>query len=708
MRVGVNRTADRALAHLTRSGNLSAALRAAYTAKARVRATVQSRSYRRPGPPPSPSSGSWRRTDCRTETRVTGTERVSRPPRTAASGDWHVLESYAVDATQKRTRVCTWKQGNSTTTTGSSATAEYRVDLAVLGRHVGIDRAPDRGFETIHRRTENGPYPGTDDNLAEVRDRAVERVIDGAGGPGAIAARAVEGDLDTSAVRIEGKQPDHLRRWVLRDLVAFRSDLRGVSTTVRRDRVGAFEANPAGELAELLDRRRARLVDPPKRYESAAQRARIAARVAYLEATLALLDSRRDAHRNRSQNLDGVLNELDAGSTSLVERALDNRTVPGTAADETVDSINVTAVNGSPAYLTTRNVSGARVESLAAAEAIRPLATRNVNVFTNPADDVTDLLFDRVDLGSAASFRSGARVLAAAERVSDRSTPNGTRELRTRRQALQGELEASVEHVRAEHVRAVLRDAGVGDDDRERAGIVETGLSRWETAGERALALSNGTAAAPIAAAAVPHNETKRALLQSRLHASLAAATREPETRVPRGLVNDTASLVRASVERRVDSYAERRIDGAVNDTATRVGERLGRRVNRVPAGLPLMPLGTPWWATVNAWYVEVRGGYDRFAVSTRRGSPDQPGGALTYVRDGGPVRIDYDGDGTAERFGRAERVSFTVETAVVVAVPPGPQGVGDVDGNADERSSGWSAWADLGDDRQVPWADRE
>ncbi|WP_336361091.1 DUF7286 family protein [Haladaptatus sp. ZSTT2] len=45
---------------------------------------------------------------------------------------------------------------------------------------------------------------------------------------------------------------------------------------------------------------------------------------------------------------------------------------------------------------------------------------------------------------------------------------------------------------------------------------------------------------------------------------------------------------------------------------------------------------------------------------------------------------------GEKERFGRAPRVSFSVETAVAVVVPPGGTGVGDIDGNADERSAGW------------------
>jgi hypothetical protein len=68
------------------------------------------------------------------------------------------------------------------------------------------------------------------------------------------------------------------------------------------------------------------------------------------------------------------------------------------------------------------------------------------------------------------------------------------------------------------------------------------------------------------------------------------------------------------------------------------------------------------------------------------------PGRALTYVRDGSAVRIDWDDDGDAEHAGRANEVSLSVRTAVVVVVPPGGQGVGDTDGNADERSGGWSA----------------
>jgi hypothetical protein len=91
----------------------------------------------------------------------------------------------------------------------------------------------------------------------------------------------------------------------------------------------------------------------------------------------------------------------------------------------------------------------------------------------------------------------------------------------------------------------------------------------------------------------------------------------------------------------------------------------------------------------VNVWNVEVRGAYARFTLRTRRDAPT-PGATTRYVRDGSVVRLDVDGDGTEERLGRDERVAFRTRTVVAVAVPPYRSGVGDVDGNADERAGTW------------------
>jgi hypothetical protein len=105
---------------------------------------------------------------------------------------------------------------------------------------------------------------------------------------------------------------------------------------------------------------------------------------------------------------------------------------------------------------------------------------------------------------------------------------------------------------------------------------------------------------------------------------------------------------------------------------------------------MPVAPAPGFWYATVNLWRVEVAGEYARFTVRVPRGTPDDPGAQLHYVREEGTVTLDIDGDGTGERLGRTTRVSFRTGTEVATAVPPGPQGVGDVDGQAREESPGW------------------
>lgn len=88
----------------------------------------------------------------------------------------------------------------------------------------------------------------------------------------------------------------------------------------------------------------------------------------------------------------------------------------------------------------------------------------------------------------------------------------------------------------------------------------------------------------------------------------------------------------------------------------------------------------------MNVWHVSVRGRYERFEVRIRRGLP---GNRLSYVRDGGSVRIDVDGDADRELLGRADRVAFETGTTVLVVVPPNGRGVGDTDGQMVEMSPG-------------------
>jgi hypothetical protein len=155
----------------------------------------------------------------------------------------------------------------------------------------------------------------------------------------------------------------------------------------------------------------------------------------------------------------------------------------------------------------------------------------------------------------------------------------------------------------------------------------------------------------------------------------------------PPPAVNGTVQALREGIETELSE----RLGELSGRASRRAIERVvGTTLARLPAGLPVAPLPGLWYATVNLWHVQVKGEYARFAVSVPHGTPDIPGGRFQYVRDGSRVRLDVDGDGRPETLGRAGRVGFDVETLVGMAVPPGPRGVGDVDGQADERSPGW------------------
>jgi len=69
-----------------------------------------------------------------------------------------------------------------------------------------------------------------------------------------------------------------------------REQVRGVEVRVERGAVGSFEVNPPAMLADRIRDQRADLVDAPATYDGVATKARVAARVAYLDRVLERLD----------------------------------------------------------------------------------------------------------------------------------------------------------------------------------------------------------------------------------------------------------------------------------------------------------------------------------------------------------------------------------------------------------------------------------
>jgi hypothetical protein len=456
-----------------------------------------------------------------------------------------------------------------------------------------------------------------------------------------------------------------------------------VSVTVSRGRVATGEANPPALLAERLRDRRASLVDAPETYDGAADRARVTARATYLARVEAALERRASARRDRMAALNASLGDRANASLDGVardRRARRNSTTAGryVTTGGPTGSL-VTVPDASPAYLTVDAVGHDHAAAVPRGESYHPLAARNVNVFTVPSGDAVDTVASAGG-GAESALRTAGRTLVAA------ATANGSEA--DRRDRLRRATERNLDDVRDAADRVLARETELGGGTRRTA--IRAALSRWDGPGRRALAATNGTLAAAVAEETVARtggDAVDRDRIEAALRPALADAVRSSSLNDT--LLRRTATTVRAEATRRGETVAADRADRRGRKTYRRALDRATEddAPTAPAAGLPVAPVPGYWYLTVNVWRVDVRGSWARFAVRTRRGVP---GEELTYVRDGSTARLDVDDDGEAERLGHDERVSFETDTTVVVAVPPGGRGVGDVDGNADERSAGW------------------
>jgi hypothetical protein len=335
-------------------------------------------------------------------------------------------------------------------------------------------------------------------------------------------------------------------------------------------------------------------------------------------------------------------------------------------------------VDAEPAYLTRSALDHEAVNSIAPGTEEHPLVTRNRNVAAVPYGDAVDALVGALLGPDTTRLRTAAQVLRTVERTnSSVGVDQSVLERQVRAGTARGLAAA----------RATLAEFDVGDGVSRRAAVADA-TSSWDTPAARALAVTNGSAADAIHAAALDRwaedlSDRSRDLLALRLRVAVHEATTSGAARPTEPAVNGTTRDVRTELRERLASEAG---DALSNATA----EGVGRSLARLPAGLPVAPAPGFWYATVNLWRVEIAGEFPRFTVRVPRGTPDRPGAQLHYVRETAVVRFDVDGDGSPERVGNTTRVSFQTGTEVAIAVPPGPQGVGDVDGEADETSPGW------------------
>lgn len=675
LRVGVNLTADRAYASMIDSADangLEAVLGGVYGAEARLTSAVYRIDTRRDR---ADRPSGWTLVDERQET--THRARSGPGPTPPAVGDWHRLRTYTRVVRVRTETVRQWRRDNRTRTTRSTTSSTYRVGIAVVGRHATTPHAPDHPIATVHER---GAGPLSGPNLAGIPDAAASRLVGGRGGADAIAERAVAGTLDGDAVRISGREPAGLTRWIRQDLADLRERVRNLTVAPSRGAIGTYEANPPAALRQRLSARRERLVDAPAEYGSVADKARIAARGAYLDRVEAELARRAAGRRGRAGRIDTVLRSTGGPSLQRVRGILDARR---SVTDERATGLRL-EIDADPAYLTQAAVD--RSEFGPRSGEIHPLVARNLNVFTAPYGDAADQVIDSEDEKRQVDVRTAAATLRAASGVAA-TVPEGHEErVAGRRQQLRMHLDASTRRM-SDRLVDTLGRADVGATPAVREAIVGRALARWPTPAGRALALANGSAGRAVVAEAdrsVQLSDRRRDELRVRVRLAVARSLRRDPVRPSLDVVNRTATATRQVALEVLREGTARATERGVERARRRA---LGRSLGAVPAGLPVAPVPGYWYATVNLWHVQVRGRYERFVVRTPRGPP---GETLTYVRDGRPVKLDVDGDDHRERLGRAERVSFATGTAVVVIVPPASTGVGDTDGEADERSPGW------------------
>ena len=678
--VGVNETADAAFLSLLRGESerrgLDTIRRDGYGATVSV--STNSRTARN-GHRPRPSSPGENWTlayaTVATDVSVVGSGsyrpdgRIGTGERRLYRATRRVVEQHTVERTWINPNV-----GSRTTTASWRDVSRVRITaVAQLDGGLALSRAVRPVFES------GGALGGP--NLAEANTASRELVSE-LGGPDAIARKAVTGGQTSASTTVTGDRPSDLDTWIYEDLVSLRERVRNISVEVAASDAATGQDNGAARLAAAVRDKRPELVDAPRTYDGVADRTRVAARVAYLDRVLARLDDR--AGRTGERN-DGIGRALDAAGIApgraneladLTPEPPARRTAAGS--ESGVRGETVLVPDGDPAYLAPSPVDGRLVDGVADDEQYVGLAVRNLNVFAVPYGDAADTV-TRTLLGDPAqvSLHTAGGALVAADRaLATQSDPA----LRNRRDALEPKVERSMTAVRQTAVRTLAQETSLGPDARR--AVVDRAFDRWGGPGHRAIAATNGSLARATASAAVDRlaDDSTAATSADRIRTALRVELRRVATservRVSEAAVDGAVSARREVIEREAKDTAKRATKTAIE------GGTQGK-ITGVPAGLPISPTFSPWVATVNAWVVESRGAYGRFAVQTESG-------ATTYVRDGTSVALDVDDDGIAEPIGRNERIEFSVRTVAVVAVPSGGLGVGDTDGNADERSVAW------------------
>ncbi|WP_411965626.1 hypothetical protein [Haloferax sp. YSMS24] len=682
----VDTAADRALVSILDGRGDTQSVGSVVTDAHRATVSVESdvRVVRHSDDPPVTPGPEWTLGETTRETNSSVTTLPTRTP--AVAPETTVVSAASRMVTTRTVTTKTWHRGNETFHTRAESVDEARVDVAVV---VTPDSTPAPTRPLDPTLSPGGALDG--DNFADAPAVASD-VVSSRGGFDGL-ARDVADDAIPSTRTVVAPRASGLDAWIRADLLALHQRVRNRSRTVSARAVAAGEVNPAAELAADLRADRAELLDAPATYDGVADRARVAVRAAYLDRVLAELDERANRTAVATDAADDAARDANAGSLSAAVAAehTARRVLDTTATNRpTADAGTVRFVpDADPMYLSLDGRSGSAVPTVADAGTYHPLVARNTNLFTVPYGDATDTVLEPVfGARRRVPLRVAARALLAADDALAASNETPA-DLRTRRDELERAVVDATNPTRVAARDVLAFHTDLTSTDRQR--VLRSAFGRWNDPAHEALAVTNGSVSRAIAVEAAEPGTADADVLELRLDDAFRSVRRKRATTVPQRLTNRTVESTRTA---RQDVLAATATDAVMNATGDAVERRVDdtlqsrfdRSFRRVPAGMPVAPVPGYWYATVNVWDVAVAGEFAQFRVHARGNGTE----SLTYARDGSTVELDWDGDGTAETVGRGERVGFAVETAIVVAVPPSGTGVGDVDGDADERSPGW------------------
>ncbi|HTY90516.1 MAG TPA: hypothetical protein VMC84_05005 [Methanocella sp.] len=309
---------------------------------------------------------------------------------------------------------------------------------------------------------------------------------------------------------------------------------------------------------------------------------------------------------------------------------------------------------------------------------VRPLRVRNVCAFALPTDIVdtgaaTGAVLDGIDAVSGAACRlANDTITAETSQLVDGVSSQA-------KQAVKDRINDALVHdqdlrgqVTREDVNGTVENSFNGRTPGQAVRDMKNGSLQREIAGDLAQK-AKARAESGLAKKSCEYVDTYGDYIESKAEETILGAEQQAISCVIGTLSDSVKSVFK-------DFMAE--AAGRAGDAA------ISNALKRIPMGLPLLP-PWGWWATMNMWYIEIKGEIPYLAVydADNEPMPDPILGqrATVYVRR--PMLDIREGD---DIVGNNEPVRFYIRTCTFIVVPPGPQGIGDKLGGWEEKSPGF------------------